>query len=193
MMMGAVHSFPVVSYPGRDDRAQAFPSPSIPRFWSEVQALGPQEAENLLGTTKNIIQKSRTLVDYVDRNRREARRAGVETIGIQLSLILESGRLDGVRTALEEGIRTGTISNISLDGFSRLRRAEHLVAEADRSIAEYVETPVEASMGSSCSGHHCSGHGLQMGAAGLSTPMMILAVVGAGAILTVVILALVKK
>lgn len=190
MRMGAVHSFPVVSHPGRDDRAQIFPSERIPKFWSEVQALGPQEAVNLLGTTKNIIQKSRTLVDYVDRNRREARLAGVETIGIQLSLILDSGRLDGVKRALEEAIEMGTVSNISLEGFARLRRAEHLVAEADRSIAEYVETPASA-MGSSCQGHHDCHH--HMGASGLSMPMTILAVVGAGAILTVVILALIKK
>ncbi len=189
MGLAAVHSFPVVPH----GREQAFPSPrspQVPRFWSDVQTLGPEESRALLDTTEEIIRKSQVLVDYVDHHRADARRAGVETIAIQLSGILDDGRLDSVRNAILEGLRTGERINISVDGFSKLRRAEHLVAEADRSIAESIDTPI--SMGSS---HGCCGHGYgpSMGSIAFSGPIVLLAVVGAGALLTIAILAIMKK
>lgn len=169
----------------------------VPRFWSSVQALDKEGATQLLEVTRDIIGRSMVLMDYVDRQRREARTMGVETIAIELSAIMEGGRLDNVIDALEDATETGRRPEITLDGFSKLRRAEHLVGEADLTIAEYTESSVMGGshMHGSEWSRHCHACGSSSGAALSDIPvtLLVLGVIGAGAILTIITLAIIKN
>lgn len=176
-----------------------FPAPpqravvrKTPRYFSEVQTLDIEGAARMLGVTKDIIARATSLVDYMDRNRHEARLSGIETIAIELSAILEGGRLQNVEDALEDAVRTGERPAITIEGFSKLRRAEYLVGEVDHEIARYAETPVRQDQ----MGWAPSYANRQVGTSSLSeipTSLLILGVIGAGAILAVIILALTKK
>lgn len=174
-----------------------FPAPErvverrTPRYFSEVQTLDVEGARRMLGVTKDLILRATSLVDHVDRNRHEARLSGVETIAIELSAILEGGRLQSVEDALEEAVRTESHPAMTIEGFSKLRRAEFLIGEVDHSIERYVQTPV-----------HEMGRGFlpqyapaRMGTSlsEIPTSLLILGVIGAGAILAVIILALTRK
>ena len=197
-MTAALHTFPLA---GRARDLSAAPPErravsKVPRYWSVVQSLDAQGAQGLLGVARSIVSRSHALVDYVDRERKEARKAGVETIAIELSAILEGGRMGDVEDALEEALSAGRTPEVTLEGFAKLRRAEHFLGEADRTISEWAESPVLA--GGAGSGPACQACGSGMGRpllglAGIPAPLLILGVIGAGAILAVVILALVKK
>lgn len=162
----------------------------VPRYFSEVQELGPAAMADLLGLTTGILQKANRLIEYMDENRDEARMSGVETIAIELSAILEGGKLQRVSKALEESVKTGETPLISIDGFSKLRRAEFLAVEADKAIDRHVKAGPLAPV--------------SMGQAALpaapssawrpeSLPLILFGVIGAGAILTVIILAMTRK
>lgn len=178
--LGVMHSFPV---------SERKIERRTPRYFSEVQALDAEGAGRMLEVTRDLVGRSKSLVDYVDRNRREARMSGIETIAIELSAILEGGRLLSMEDALEDAIRTGKRPEITIDGFSKLRRTEYLVGEIDHAIESYVKTPVgERGLGLRVP--------MQVGAGAtlsdIPTSLLILGVIGAGAILTVVILAIMK-
>lgn len=171
----------------------------LPRFWSEMQSLDAEGASRLLDVTKDIIAKVQALVLYVDHNRQEARSSGVETIAIELSSILEGGKLIGVQDALEDALGKGSRPMITLDGFSKLRRAQLLISEADQAAAMFVENPA-ASRGNLGHGSHSScglcgtSSGVGLSAIGnIPVSMLVLGVIGAGAIFAVVIMALTKK
>lgn len=160
----------------------------VPRYFSEVQELGPAGMADLLGLTTGVIQKAGRLIEYMDENRDEARMSGVETIAIELSAILEGGKLQRVEKALAEATRTGETPLISIDGFSKLRRAEFLALEADKAIDRHVKTPASVSMGQVAAPAAAPSARI-----GESLPLILFGVIGAGAILTVIILAMIKK
>lgn len=161
-----------------------------PRYLSEVQSLGPDGVDRLLEITRDVLGRAKALVEHVDRDPQESRLSGIETVGIELSGILEGGKLSSLEDALVDAKETGERPHITVDGFTKLRRAEHLLGEVDLEISRYVESPVgrRAEMGSV----HI-GQATPPATAPLSTPLLILGVIGAGAILTVIILALVRK
>jgi hypothetical protein len=157
-----------------------------------------------MDVTKEIIAKSKGLIEYVDHNRDEARMSGVETIGIELSSILEGGRLLDVQDALEDAAETGRRPEVTLDAFSKLRRAELLVSEADLVLARFLESPKTqvAMAGSGLAQHHhqaclhgCPSCGKSMLGAISDIPpsILILGIIGAGAIIALVVLALTRK
>jgi hypothetical protein len=199
--MGAVLRFPVSPRLGQQ---RAAPSPKVakvPRFWSEMQALDPEGAARLLDTTKDILLKSKALVEYVDHNRQEARSSGVETIAIELSAILEGSRLNAVQEALEDAVETGSRPMITLSGFAKLRRAELLVAEADQAVTLFAETPSTSRLQMGYPSHpsHApcglcgTSSGIGQALENIPISLIVLGVIGAGAIFAVVIMALTKK
>jgi|SRR3990170_5674593 len=195
--MNAVLRFPTQMSQGR--RPAPSPAvPKVPRLYSDMQALDTEGARLLLDVTKDIIQKADSYIAYVDHNRMEARSAGVETIAIELSSILEGGRLVAVQDALEDAAKTGNRLMISLDGFAKLRRAEMLISEADQAVARFVETPSTPPVWlgypnpaptQSLSGTVAQTSSLE----GIPISLLLLGVIGAGAVFAVVIMALTKK
>lgn len=185
----------ILRFPGLDPLTKpppAAPAPpgarlsGVPRYFSEVQELGTQGVSDLLGLTQGIIQRANRLIEYMDENRDEARMSGVETIAIELSAILEGGRLQRIEKALEESVQTADKPQISIDGFSKLRRAEFLVIEADKAIDRQAKTPIlgqaqapgAAAVASSSTSR------------GESISLILFGVIGAGVLLTVIILAM---
>jgi hypothetical protein len=83
-------------------------------------------------------------------------------------------------------------------GVSRaiVSRAEHLIGEADRAVSEWAESPALGESARSCPA--CGSPAALaarplLGMAEIPAPLLVLSVVGAGAILAVVILALLKN
>lgn len=194
----AIHPIRTAQTPAAAGLAQVHQFPSrgqisrrTPRYFTEVQVLDLEGSRHLLGVTKDLINRSQSLVEYVDRNREEARLSGVETIAIELSAILEGGRLSSVRDALEDAVQTNEHPAISIEGFSKLRRAEFLVSEVDQAIARHAERPTNPQLGWAPMPYQ-PGLG-QVSLSQIPTSLLILGVIGAGAILTVIILALTRK
>lgn len=191
---GNLLRFPVVDLSARVAPAAAAATAGsrlsgVPRYFSEVQELGAQGIKDLLGVASGIIEKANRLIEYMDENRDEAKLSGVETIAIELSAILEGGKLQRVERALGESVRNGETPLISIDGFSKLRRAEFLAIEADKAIDRHVKTGLVPS---------------GMGQASLPVPppsilrgeslsLILFGVIGAGALLTVIILAMTRR
>src|SRR3990170_6296960 len=63
----------------------------------ESQDLAFESAARLLGLVRNLQDSGNILVEYVDANRDEARKAGIESIAIELTAIFEGGRLQKIR------------------------------------------------------------------------------------------------
>jgi|SRR3990170_3425399 len=102
------------------------------------QLLAYENAKRLHGIVKYVMDGSRTLVDFVDYNRITARDLGIETIAVELSSLGDSGRLEGIKDALEESLRTQKQPQLTVDGLTVLRRAEKLLADAARELAHYT-------------------------------------------------------
>jgi hypothetical protein len=110
-------------------RAKALPS---------LQSFDADAARALLVVCQSVIDNSKDLLGFVDGNRTIAKQAGIETIAIELSAIIEAGGLDRIRGSLENSIIKDRPTQITLEGLSRLRRAESLLAEANNNITKYA-------------------------------------------------------
>lgn len=91
-------------------------------------------SRDLLGVCRSVIEGSTELIRFVDQNREAARNAGVETIAIELSGIIEGGTISRVRDTLEESIVKNWPAQVTNDGMAKLRRAEALLADASREM-----------------------------------------------------------
>lgn len=109
-------------------RARALPS---------LQAFDVDASKDLLGVCQAVIENARELLAFVDGNRAVAKQAGIETIAIELSGILEGGGLDRIQASLEHSALKDRSAQITLEGLARLRRAESLLAEANSNISKY--------------------------------------------------------
>lgn len=109
-------------------RARALPT---------LQAFDVDSTKNLLAVCQAVIDNSKELLAFVDGNRAIAKQAGIETIGIELSGILEGGGLDRILASLENSAMKERSAQITLEGLARLRRAETLLAEANNNISKY--------------------------------------------------------
>jgi len=89
----------------------------------------------LLETARYVTESSKTLIEFMADNRRLARQMGIDTVIVELSGILASGKLDRIQDALEETVSLGTETKLTLEGLSYLKRAEKLVAETSLAMA----------------------------------------------------------
>jgi len=102
------------------------------------ESFSPEHAESLLAITKHVFERALHLMGFVDTSRDLAKEAGVETITLELASILDAGRLDRVRDALERAVVADTPAQISLEGLQLLRRSERLIAEAADSVRRFA-------------------------------------------------------
>lgn len=124
-----------------------FPDPTKPAaraLAAGVKATPPLErfdtyaAESLFHITQSVLDHSRELLEYVDGNRDEVKPAGIETIVIELSGMIEGGGLHRVLDTLEEAILKKKSVDLTLEGLARVRRAEGLLAEASSRISKFT-------------------------------------------------------
>lgn len=115
------------------EKAAPVPASASPRMGVTAVALdGPKAA---LASCDKILRGTEELIDFVDKDRKYARKIGVETIAIELSGIVSGDRLQEVRSVLAAGTQHGNSIPLSPDTMKKLRRAENLLAEATREIA----------------------------------------------------------
>lgn len=175
--MGAVLRFPTLGAGGASRQ-----STRLPAFAVDVQALDAEGAARLLGVSRDVMARARVLVEYLDGHRSEARKNGVETVVIELSAIMEGGRLQDIEAALEEASRGSGKPEVTLEGFGKLRRAERLVMEAEENMARF-RGPLAMISGPSMGCSSC-GTGRSLGSiiGEIPTSILILSIIGAGAI-----------
>lgn len=176
--MGAVLRFPTLAASGARKQTQ------LPAFAVDVQALDAEGAARLLAVARDVMARARVLVEYLDGHRPEARKNGVETVVIELSAIMEGGRLQDIEAALEEASRGSGKPEVTLEGFGKLRRAERLVMEAEENMARFrgsLSMIAGSSMGCSSCG---LGGGRSLGSiiGEIPTSILILSIIGAGAL-----------
>lgn len=131
--MGETLSFPS---PRPDDRAKAHELALNLRPPTAFETIDRENTLALLKVVQGILEKSRELIEFVDADRDAARKAGVETISIELSVMMFSDRLDRVLDALENSAAKGKPSQISMEGLANIRRMERLLAEANSQIVK---------------------------------------------------------
>jgi hypothetical protein len=102
-----------------------------------LDAIDYLNTKKLLGLSKYVMQGGRALVEFVDYNRSVARQAGIETIAVELSGIIDSGRIQTVYDALHEAAFSGKESQLSREGLTYLRRSERLLAEATSNLMRF--------------------------------------------------------
>jgi len=110
-------------------RARALPS---------LQKFDVDATKGLLVVCQAVIDQAKELLAFVDGNRTVAKQAGIETIAIELSGILEGGGLDRILASLENSALKDRTAEVTLEGLARLRRAETLLAEANNNIARFT-------------------------------------------------------
>jgi len=115
-----------------DDSCPVPPKPT-------TEAITPEAAAETLKVVDSIRHGTRDLLGFVDNNRHLSKRAGIESVAIELSGIMEGGQLDRLHDALDEGVVRQRVTHVTLQGLDRLRRAEGLLAEANSSMSKYVD------------------------------------------------------
>jgi hypothetical protein len=102
-----------------------------------LDAIDYLNTKKLLSLSKYVMQGGRALVEFVDYNRTAARTAGVETIAVELSGIIDSGHIQSVYDSLHEAAFSGRESKLSREGLTYLRRSERLLAEATSNLVRF--------------------------------------------------------
>ena len=116
-------------------RQDPTPAPAL-RPAVVMETIPLSEASELLKILSMRISQAQDLLSYVDRRRPDARRAGVETIAIELSAVLEGGRLERAYDALEEAIQKQKPANLTRESLDRIRRFELLITDAARNLGD---------------------------------------------------------
>src|SRR3990170_2884617 len=113
--MGETLSFP---NPKPDDQLRAKQLALNLRPPMAFETIDRENTQSLLKVVQSVLEKSKELIDFVDADRDVARKAGVETIAIELSVMMFSDRLDRGLDALESSAVKGKPSQISMEGFA---------------------------------------------------------------------------
>lgn len=196
--IGQVWQFPYGEHEAKliDDGLRC-PPPEIPC----LETFDARQTREMYGLTSSIVTRAKELVEFVDSNRELAKRVGIETIGIELSGMLEGDRLRQVLDALQLAASRNQAECLTEEGLATLRRAEKLLAEANASIMEHtgirMERPLDAAvfMGQqnvpqqqpiSNIIHNNAGANPSGGENTLIVPMVIIGVVGLAAIIAVI-------
>lgn len=99
-----------------------------------IEAIDYVNSQKLLDTARHVLSGGRALIEFIDLNRDVARDVGIETIAVELSSMVDSGRLEAVKDTLEESLISENPSKVSMEGMTYLRRAERLLSEATRAL-----------------------------------------------------------
>lgn len=92
------------------------------------------ETLRLASSACSIVERAERLVAMMDQDHQAARAAGMETLAIELSGILEGRRLASVVDALDDALSRQEGVDLTDDGLALLRRTERLVSEAERRV-----------------------------------------------------------
>lgn len=131
--MGDVLHFPS-SFEGTSALRLPCPPPELPA----LQKFDPGLTSDLYHLASGVHERSVDLIKFIDSDRLLAREAGIETIAIELSAILEGDGLRRMIGTLRDAASRGQSSEITFDGLERLRRAEKLLTDAAASVESFT-------------------------------------------------------
>lgn len=135
-MAGEMHQFPRRSEAPRE----APPKPSLPAREPIVfETFEADDARGLLEIARRASTSAETLLSFIHENRDLAQHSGIETVGIEILVVMQGDRWQGVVEALEESEKTGRSAHISRDGLGLLKRVETLLAEASTNIRKFTD------------------------------------------------------
>ncbi len=117
--------------PQRRPAPKALAEPKPPQAFEK---LTPDKASQILGTCGSVVEKSKTLIQYVDKNRSRARQLGIETIAVELSGMIANGSLKSVLGSLETSVKENKVCHVSSASLGKLQHAEAIVSDATRQM-----------------------------------------------------------
>lgn len=103
-------------------------------------------SKRLLGVARHAMNAGYALIEFVDFNREVARQTGIETIAIELSGLVDSGKLESVADTLHDSTMRGNGARLSEEGLGNLRRAERLLADAAANLRKYGDVRTVTAM-----------------------------------------------
>jgi len=95
-------------------------------------------SQDLLVVVQRITSGCQALLEFIHANRDLSRKAGIETIAIELAASLEGEPFERIMDALEEAAGSGEELHLTTEGLARLRRMETLLAEASNNINRFT-------------------------------------------------------
>lgn len=119
-----------------------------------LQDLDFYHSKKLLGVARHAMNAGYALIEFVDTNRDVARQTGVETIAIELSGMIDSGKIESVADALHDSVLSGSGAKLSEDGLANLRRAERLLSDAAANLKRYGDAHTMARLSGSVMGQN---------------------------------------
>jgi hypothetical protein len=134
-MAGEVLKFPKGESGGSKERELAFNL----RGPQKLEKFELGQSQDLLFVAQRVTSGCKALLEFIDLNRDLSRKAGIETIAIELSTSLEGEGFERIMDALEEASAEGKPVHLSMDGLARLRRMEALLAEASSNINRFTQ------------------------------------------------------
>lgn len=131
-------------------RPSGLPAAIIPQ--PQFASLDNPAASRMSQSLASMRTRAQSLVKFVDEYRDEAGAVGVETIGIEVGSILDSGKLDRVASELQRSTSEGRKSEISPDGMDTVIRLELLLSDSDRRKGSHLGSAQKSSNANSVMG-----------------------------------------
>src|SRR4029077_17216199 len=135
MAGGEVLRFPRPEKDNSPEKALAFDvrEPAV------VEKFELEQVQNLLVVAQKVSSGCKALLEFIHVNRDLSKQAGIETIAVEVVAILEGDRFERLLDALEDGVVSSKPVHLSIEGLSKLRRMETLLAEASNNINRFTQ------------------------------------------------------
>ncbi len=127
-MTAVVHSFPFLGSVRSPARNQMSASAI------EMEEFSPSAVVELNTTIQSILERADIVLDLLQSDRDVVRRMGIESLCVELIVILEGDKFSRVASAVQNAAANGESLLLTRDGLTRVRRLEAILAEAERAI-----------------------------------------------------------
>lgn len=105
---------------------------------AELPAMERFQAENARSFSdicRRVLGGSQAILSFLDGNRQLARMAGIEAMAVEVSGIIEGGRLQDLQDHLDYALTRNERAELTIENLSKLNRTERLLAEIHRAVA----------------------------------------------------------
>ena len=116
----------LLMFPGVGKRCVTERSPEI-----QVERLDLDSARELLPLVQDRLSKAEALLRRLTTHRQDLRAAGLESLIIEISAIVEGNKVHSVRDSLEEAIAKSRGVEITQAALDRVHRLDFLISEAN--------------------------------------------------------------
>lgn len=134
----------ILKFPSNKPTAEVC-APTTPIF-IQTESFDFESTLELYQLAVSLSKRSEEIIHFTDKNRSDARKAGIETLAIEISSIMEGSRFAQVLDTLEDAVYRHEPVDLTPAGLAKLHRLETIVSEADGVI---VSNAMEWSAGRS--------------------------------------------